>query len=240
MSTMGERIKVSREAKGLYQSQLANLIGVKSAAVISNWEKDINKPDAEKIVKLCEALNISASYLLDYKKDSGSLSSAEYDHIKKYRTLDEHGKEIVDSVLDIEHKRCMVIPSTPSAEVIQLPYLLQPASAGTGELADDETAGRIPVLRNVWTAKADYALRVHGDSMEPDIHDGDIVLVRSQPSVHVGDTGIFLHDNERYIKVFRETYLESLNPAYDDIQPNESTRCIGWVIGILEPEWVAK
>lgn len=52
MSTLGERIRFAREQKGLLQSELAKLINVKSSGVISNWEKDLNKPDAEKIVRL--------------------------------------------------------------------------------------------------------------------------------------------------------------------------------------------
>lgn len=66
MATLGERIKKTREAKGLLQSELANLVGVKSGGVISNWETDQNKPDADKLVKLCEVLDVSLSYLLNY------------------------------------------------------------------------------------------------------------------------------------------------------------------------------
>lgn len=66
MSTLGNRIKESREAKKMLQAELATAVGVKSPAVISNWEQDVNKPDADKIVKLCSVLGISASYLLGY------------------------------------------------------------------------------------------------------------------------------------------------------------------------------
>ena len=163
--------------------------------------------------------------------------------INKYRALDERGKEMVDSVLDIEYRQCSE-PASPTtiqlAEVFEIPYLLQPTSAGPGQIADDEITDKIPVLRNVWTAKADYALRVSGRSMEPDVQDGDIVLVRSQPAVHIGEIGIFIQDSQRYIKVFRGNYLESLNPECENITPNETTRCIGWVIGVLKPEWIAK
>lgn len=77
MSTMGERIRLSREKKGLLQAQLAQMIGVKSSGVISNWEKDINKPDGEKMISLCEALDISLSFLLDYYGPKKSPSTAE-------------------------------------------------------------------------------------------------------------------------------------------------------------------
>lgn len=35
------------------------------------------------------------------------LSLSEKDHIKKYRSLDPYGKEAVDSILDIEYRRCV-------------------------------------------------------------------------------------------------------------------------------------
>ena len=66
MSTMGERIREAREKKGLQQKELAEIIDVKSSGVVSNWERDMNKPDSENMIKLCDALDISLSYLLDY------------------------------------------------------------------------------------------------------------------------------------------------------------------------------
>ena len=104
--SLGERIRIARDAKGLKQSELAEMIEVKSAGVISNWEKDINKPDADKIIKLCEVLEISASYLLDYYGNTLNVSLEEQKHIKKYRALDEHGKDMVDTVLDKQYSRC--------------------------------------------------------------------------------------------------------------------------------------
>ncbi len=104
--SLGERIRTARDAKGLKQSELAALIEVKSAGVISNWEKDINKPDAEKIIKLCEVLDISASYLLDYYGNTVDVTFEEQEHIKKYRPVDPYSKKVVSAVLDIEYERC--------------------------------------------------------------------------------------------------------------------------------------
>ena len=41
-----------------------------------------------------------------------------------------------------------------------------------------------------------FALRVTGDSMEPTIHDGDIVIVRQQPRVENGEIGIVTLNGE--------------------------------------------
>ena len=59
------------------------------------------------------------------------------------------------------------------------------------------------------------------DSMTPDISDGDIVFVKRQPSVEIGEIGIFIYDGDAYCKklVYRDKhyYLRSLNSKYKDI-----------------------
>lgn len=242
------RLKEQRERIGLTQVDLATALGVTKGAV-GNYETGASSPKAEILYQLFDILHCDANYLFQDEMRTLRTSNATPEEmeflVKKYRALDERGKEIVDSVLDIEYRQCAESESSSPttmqlAEVFEMPYLLQPASAGPGQIADDEITDKIPVLRNVWTAKADYALRVSGRSMEPDVQDGDIVLVRSQPAVHIGEIGIFIQDSQRYIKVFRGNYLESLNPECENITPNETTRCIGWVIGVLKPEWIAK
>lgn len=105
--SLGKRIKKSRENKGISQAELAEMIGVKSDRVISNWEIGANKPDANKIVLLCGALNVSASYLLDYYGEEPDFSPDEIKMIKNYRALDAHGKEVVDILLEKERERCL-------------------------------------------------------------------------------------------------------------------------------------
>lgn len=119
MSTLGTRIKEAREQKSLLQSDLARLIGAKSSGVISNWEKDLSKPDANKIVKLCQALDVSASYLLDYFGDDDfEIMPHEIELIKNYRSLDNHGKEIVTLIIHKELQRCAasLSPDAPTSK----------------------------------------------------------------------------------------------------------------------------
>jgi SOS-response transcriptional repressor LexA len=237
------RLKEQRERIGLTQVDLAAALGVTKGAV-GNYETGASSPKAEILYQLFDILHCDANYLFQDEMRTLRTSNATPEEmeflVKKYRALDKHGKNAVDSILNIEHNRCTEVSALPFAEVIQMPTPIQSASAGTGELADDDTIEHIPVLRNVWTSKADYALRVHGDSMEPEIYDGDMILVRSQPAVELGETGIFIRDGERYVKIYRGDYLESLNPDYDDIPLEEFSKCIGKVIGVLKPEWIAK
>lgn len=65
-----------------------------------------------------------------------------------------------------------------------------------------------------------FGLRIKGDSMEPKISDGDVVIVRKQDTADDGDTVIALvNGNEGCCKRYRRYHdslaLISTNPAYD-------------------------
>lgn len=61
--TMGEKILNMRKARGWSQEELADRVGVTRQAV-SRWESGSAKPDAEKIVAICDLFGVSADYLL--------------------------------------------------------------------------------------------------------------------------------------------------------------------------------
>ena len=104
--TFGKRLRQSRIAKNMTQRQLADLIGVKHNS-ISDWENDKNKPDPDTIELLCGVLDISPNYLLNATEEA--FSPFEKEIIKKYRKLDDHGKQLVDLIISTEYDRCLVI-----------------------------------------------------------------------------------------------------------------------------------
>ena len=61
--TMGEKILAMRKARGWSQEELAEQVGVTRQAV-SRWESDSAKPDADKIIAVCDLFGVSADYLL--------------------------------------------------------------------------------------------------------------------------------------------------------------------------------
>ena len=79
------------------------------------------------------------------------------------------------------------------------------------------------------------AIRISGDSMTPDYNDGDIVLVRQQPAVDIGEIGIFIHNSDGYIKRFEKEGLVSLNPKYKTIKVKESDsfKTVGRVLCVV-------
>ena len=165
-----------------------------------------------------------------------SVSNKEIEHITKYRTLDGYGKRAVDDLLNTEYQRC-VANGDNKAKVISLPMAELKASAGTGQwLGDDEYSTWVNVLDTPDSRKANVVIEVSGDSMLPDYNDGDKVLVKLNAEPVENEIGIFIVDNNGYIKKFGKDKLVSLNKNYPDIPftYNMDIRFVGKVIGKAE------
>lgn len=120
-----------------------------------------------------------------------------------------------------------------SAKYIYLDFPEMPASAGKGVLLEEECNTKFKVVSNDITKKADFVIRVSGDSMEPEYYHDDIVLVKKQPEINIGEIGIFVLNGEGYIKKYGGDRLVSLNKKYKDIllSDNDNCVCAGKVIG---------
>lgn len=152
---------------------------------------------------------------------------------KKYNTLDEYGKKAVDSILDIESKRCKV-QKKPSFTFRKLSE--NKVSAGIGfDLNDPDQWKAIEVVDTSEARQADFAVEVEGRSMEPDYYDGDIVYIELTSEVPIGQVGLFIQNGKGYIKEAGNGCIISRNPEYDDISPADGDiECKGRVIGVAE------
>ena len=79
-----------------------------------------------------------------------------------------------------------------------------------------------------------FFLRVKGDSMEPAIHDGGLVLVRKQSRVEQGQIAVVLCDDmdtatlKKYYLQGDQVFLQSINPSYPPIvKPVDKCQVIG-------------
>ena len=61
--SIGEKIAAARKAKGWSQEALGEEIGV-SVQAVSKWENNLSRPDTDRLVKLCDLLEISLYDLL--------------------------------------------------------------------------------------------------------------------------------------------------------------------------------
>lgn len=99
---IGNRIRKFREDRKLSQKDLAEKIEVSNSR-ISNWEQGINRPDADILAKLCIALQVSPSELLDIRLSTDELNDQERKVIQAYRTKTDL-QQAVNILLGIEEE----------------------------------------------------------------------------------------------------------------------------------------
>ena len=120
MSFIGEQIKKYRNIKGMTQQDIADALGESSGRVIYNWEKGIGRPDCDKLAKLCDLLGVSADELIGCKSMAQHPTATEWTTLQKYRALDEHGKEVVDYMIDSEYKRVTALARKPKPRMLKI------------------------------------------------------------------------------------------------------------------------
>lgn len=102
-----DRIKEARIANKMTQRELAEKIGV-GATTVTGYEKGNSEPSMLIIQKIMDTLDIGANFLFQDEMNHMTelvISLKEKDGIKKYRDLDDHGKKMVDFVLQEEYER---------------------------------------------------------------------------------------------------------------------------------------
>ena len=119
MATTAERIKQLRKKKGISQSELAEVIGVKNNTV-STWERGTRKPDFEALNLLSDYFEVSFEYILgssDKEKarvkpteeelDQLALSALAdelYDNVKKYCQLSTKSQKMIDALINATYQ----------------------------------------------------------------------------------------------------------------------------------------
>lgn len=108
-NTLAERIYLLRIANNLTQDELGKIINT-SKQTLYKYEKGIitNIP-SDKIEKMAHVFGVTPAYLMGWETNNNSsilpsLTPHEIQHIKKYRALDERGKQAVDNTLDREYE----------------------------------------------------------------------------------------------------------------------------------------
>lgn len=97
--------------------------------------------------------------------------------------------------------------------------VLSSVSAGYGIDAVENVIGQEEISEHMAAQGQHFALKIQGDSMSPEIHDGDIVICRAQSTAENGETVVALingHDGvcKRYVPIKNGVMLSSNNPAY--------------------------
>lgn len=105
----------------------------------------------------------------------------------------------------------------PMPELVQVP-LVGRIACGTPILAE-ENIERMVCVPEKWHAT--FTLTCEGSSMEPKIHDGDLVAIRSQPTVENGEVAAVRIEGDATLKrvYLHDSFIElrAENPSFESI-----------------------
>ena len=225
--TFNEYINKRRKELGMTVDELVERSGLPKGTV-SKITAGINtNPKLTTIEAICRALMISVDDAMGLAPAASIFSLGEIEHINKYRSLDRHGKNVMDSILELEYDRC-----NPTQRIIMRPFYAVSVSAGVGNPLDEPPEEEIEIPDTPENRRGDYVVRVSGNSMTPAFRDGDLVLVEKNARVEEGEIGIFVLNGESFIKKQGVDELISLNPDYPPkpYGQGDSIQCCGRVL----------
>ena len=226
---IGHLLSQRRRELEINQTELAEAMSLRGFPVtnqaVSKWEKGATLPNAKQFLALCEILEI------DDVRGEFSCGSEGI-----FAGLCREGRRLaLDYVQLLRDSGRYANRREDPVYLRSLPLYSLAVSAGTGQFLDGEDYEMVEVGVEVPDG-ANFGVRVAGDSMEPEFHDGQTVWVRQQRSLMTGEIGIFLYDGSAYLKQLvaleHSMALHSLNPAYSDIviSPELPLRVLGKVV----------
>lgn len=157
------------------------------------------------------------------------------DHIESH--IPEAVSEIQKWMTNIPTNKKFDIDIAVAAKKKIIPLYNIPLSAGLGE---EILGSDIPFEEYEMDAEdGDFALHISGDSMEPEIPDGSIVVVKKECDVPDGITGAFFLNGEVYCKKLLhkdgKVFLCSVNTKYKPIQirDEDNLKAYGRIVKVV-------
>ncbi len=238
---IGNKLRELREKSNLTVKDVINELKkfdiTISEKTLYGYESGKNSTNADMFLALCQIYNCK-NVIGEFSDSADEIlfTNDEWNIIEKIRKIDDYGRETIGMILDREAARSSQIKrleSRPISTPERIVQYFQKVSAGSGELIYEDISEQITIPDIPKYKRVAYAVKVSGNSMEPQYHDGDMLLIEPVCIVDIGEIGIFNVDNKAYIKERGKTELISLNKDCKNIPLTNESRCMGLVIDTL-------
>lgn len=199
--------------------------------------RELRKERGMKQIELCQHLGVSQGNLSNW--ENGVYEPDTY-YLKK---IADFFGVTVDYLLGRSDSRTTPLPSDG---VIEYPVIGSVRAGMGGNVVSEETGDTRLVAASAVHGRADdyFVLRVRGDSMYPEVLDGDCVLVRKMPSVESGSMAVVLYDGDcatvkwvRYVEGEDWVDLIPNNPTFPPARISgadlENCKILGEVVDIM-------
>ena len=128
MTNLSINIRYLRKKNEMSQEELASRLGYKSYTTIQKWESGMSEPPVKSVEKMAQIFDVNMNDFVTKRFESDAelfgefansfnerrhekiikmnLTDSELSLIEKYRFLDDHGKDMTNTVIDKEYDRC--------------------------------------------------------------------------------------------------------------------------------------
>ena len=223
----GQMIDYFRKQNNLTMEELGQKLG-KATSSISRWVSGERYPKIEEIEQIAIFFNTDIYTLIfgfNYNENSKSNILTVYNQltdIRKHKVYSYAKQQLDEQTGNLNEHRSI--------------YLVGSSAAGLPLDYGDLDAELID-LSNI-PKKADKAIHIKGDSMEPKIANNSIIFYHEQPTLEIGEIGIFeINGSAVTCKKYYVDYnskkivLKSINPKYEPMYFNgEQVRILGKVV----------
>jgi len=210
---------------------------IPNSTLASMFKKGIGGTSVDTVLKVCSILGCDIYSL----SDSETIADTEdRNFFSKYVKLNAQDKELLNLILENRLKdykdNTIEFPIEKTLSKSSIRIYLNSASAGFGEYLEDSDFEDID-RQDYIPSEADFGITIHGDSMMPEINDGDVVWVLEKDSIEENQIGVFVLNGDslckKLISIGDKLYLRSLNEKYSDIPITEydDLKVIGKVLG---------
>ena len=249
MEQLGGRIRKLRESRNMTQTELSEILGMKTYTTVSKWEKNENFPKGKDLKKLAEIFNVTSDYLLGLSDTKLGKITTQNEHpeiLTIYNQLKEPKQEkVLDYATVLLNEQNNMKTSTVLEKYKNDDYIIDYVeglvAAGHGTFQEDNLHMEVRLRANDVPNEYDTIAKVAGDSMEPLIEDNDLLFIKVTSQVDINSIGIFQVNGKNFVKKLKRDYdgswyLQSLNSGYEEIHltENDDIRTIGEVVEIYK------
>ena len=231
---LGDKIKQFRLEKKLTMQQLADLSG-KSKGYISMLEKGINpqtqkpiEPSLEAIQSIAKSLSVDLEDLISDTEDVTRLPKLNNSIVEKItdtvQKLNKNNQskiyQYTKNLLQFQNRIFKEISIKYKPKELTEILVTEKVAAEVGySYGNNEVTSFYKDRDDLM--QYDMATRVFGDSMEPELSDGDIILLKQGYDNVNGDIYVIDYDGKSYVKKLyndgNRFVLKSINKKYSDI-----------------------
>ena len=152
----------------------------------------------------------------------------------------EEKNKLDESFLGREIKKDYIVEQMKDPIKMMVIPVFSSVAAGMGYIPDAEPVDFITIPE---TSGEAIGIKVQGDSMEPTFYSGDIVVLKKDIEVGLGEIGVFMNkaSGESLVKRLKKKngvfVLESDNHIFKDIEiKSDETCCCGKVINVVKKD----